>query len=246
MDGSFTVHRKNDGTDYWRLLKACIDEEIDQDALIRGLPEMPEIPVVRNGVDVVLQPFVFSNPKRMVFRVEWEGRVFVLKRAKMGTVGLRHLFPRSTGLTYFTNIMKKVDAAMRNGCWSTQDCYCVAERWLGLFRQECWALFEYVEGRGLEDNEVPEHSAFLRTVEDLLRHGLTMNDISGKNFITDGVTVRAIDISCRPFTVLNAAKMRLKLNARYELGLPMRGVLAGLLRMRHWLRRYHGTQRRGH
>ena len=248
VDDGFVVHCQRDGTEYWRLVKACIDENIDQGALIRGFPEMPDIPIDRNGIRAVLKPIVFNNPKRMVFRLEWEGRVFILKRAFMGTIGLRRVLPWVMGTTYFTRIMKLVDKAVRNGCRATQGYCLVGERWLSALRQEVWVLLEYVEGRPFATaaDVAPRKQAFVDAVEDLLRHGLTLDDLVPGNFLDDGEKVRAIDISCRPFTTLQSAKMRMKMNARYGLNLPMRkkreAVLAFVLGLRYRMRKALGGE----
>lgn len=247
VDGEFMVHSKDDGVDYWRLVKACVDEKIDQDALRRMWSEKPKLSVVRDGIDVVLCSIVFSNPKRMVFRVEWEGREFILKRAFMGTVGLRRMLPGSMGITYFTRVMRKVDAAIRAGCRSTQGYYCVAERWLSPFRQEVWVLLECVPGRALLPQQLPaRREAFRAAVEDLLLHRLTMDDLALGNFLDDGEAVRAIDVSCRAFTTLQTAKMRLKLSALYGLDLPARGggerACAWFLRLRYRVREWLGGE----
>ncbi len=248
-DGDFTVHEKEDGTDYWRIVKACIDENIDQDAFIRDRSAPPDIAIERDGVSAVLHPLTFKNPKRMVFRLEWEGRVFILKRAFMGTIGLRRLFPNSMGMTYFTRIMRKVDAAVRAGCVSTQGYFCVAERWRSALRQEVWLLLEYIEGRMLSGLDMElKKDLIVAAVEDLLRHSLAMDDFARGNFLIgadkrsdrNGEIVRAIDISCRPLTSLQAAKMRMKLNKLHGLGLPLRGrkerFFGQLLGARYWVR----------
>jgi heptose II phosphotransferase len=241
-DGGYVVHWKEDGSDYWRLVKACIDENIDQDALIRGYPAKPSIPVERNGISVVLKTLAYGNPKRMVFRLEWEGRTFILKRARMGTLGLRRFLPWTTGITYFTRVMRKAVAAVAEGCWSTQGYFCVAERWLSLFRQEVWVLLEYVEGTQLNlVNFAPNRRALADAAENLLQHRMTLDDLALGNFLVDNCgVVRAIDISCRPFTALQMAKMRLKLNTVYGLDMPIaeprEKLCARFLKARYWLR----------
>lgn len=247
VDGGFVIHATRDGGDYWRLVKACIDERIDQQELIRNLPAKPDIPIDRDGIRAVLKPIVFTNPKRMVFRLEWEGRAFILKRAFMGTIGLRRVLPTAMGVTYFTRVMKLVDAAVRGGCRSTQGYYLVAERWLSFLRQEVWVLLEYVEGKPMPQSDVaPRKQALVDAVEDLLRHNLTLDDLSLGNFLDNGEIVRAIDISCRPFVTLQSAKMRLKMNALYGLGLPMRNagerIAAWLLGVRYRVRKALGME----
>lgn len=242
-EAGFVIHGKNDGCDYWRLVRACIAEHIDQDALRRNHPARPAIPVCRDGVEVVLTPLAYGNPKRMVFRMEADGRAYVLKRAYMGTIGLRRLFPRLMGTTYFTRIMKMVNAAVAAGSRVTQDCFLVAEKWLGPFRQEIWVLLEYVEGDSL--GQRPDfdsrREALETTVENLLAHDLTMDDLTLHNFIDSGQEIYAIDVSCRPFTWLQKGKMRLKMRQRYGLRLPARSVadkaLEAVLSLRYRLRR---------
>lgn len=228
----YDIYCKDDGEEYWRILKACIDENIDQDELIRNDPAKPVFTVRRGGVSLELHPLVFTNPKRMVFRVEARDKRFILKRARMGTLGLKRLLPGAMGLTYFTRIMRTVNRAVRSGCDATQDYLLVAEKGLSAFRQEVWLLLGYVEGEPLGDLPLEAHRRELKaTVEELLRHGLTMDDLTLHNFLVDGGgRVRAIDISCRPFTRLQAVKMAMKMNARYGLGLPIRGVTDNLLR----------------
>lgn len=222
----FVVHMKDDGVDYFRLVKACVDAQFDQAAFMKGFPAQPEAALSRDGIDLSLKALAYTNPKRLVFRCTQGGREFILKRSFMGTLGLRRFFPRVMGLTYFTRVMRKVDAAMRAGCRSTQGYYCVAERWLSAFRQEVWVLLECVPGRDLLPDVPPSRRAALtEAVEDVLRHGLTLDDVSLGNFIDDGDAVRVIDLSCRPFRAWQAAKMRLKMRRLYGLDLPMRGIV---------------------
>lgn len=222
----FAVVLKNDGNDYWSAVRACVAENIDQEALIRARPAVPPtFRVRRDGQDIVLVPMAYGNPKRMVFRMEWAGRRYVLKRARMGTIGLDRLAPGVIGLSYFTRIMRKVDRAVRNGCGATQDYFLVAERRTAAFRNEVWALLEYVEGESLGDQPEGAYRPELRrTVEELLRHGLTMDDLTLHNFLVGDGAVRAIDVSCRPFTRLQAVKMTMKMNARYGLDLAVGGL----------------------
>jgi Lipopolysaccharide core biosynthesis protein (WaaY). len=238
----FDIYAKNDGVDYWRLAKACIDENIDQAALRRDLAHHATLPLDRNGVEAELYVMAFGNPKRLVLRMDTEGKRYVVKRAFMGSPGFKRLLPGVMGLTYFTRVMKLVSAAVRAGCAVTPDCYLVAERWVSPFRLEVWTVWEYVEGRRLfRPEEFEAHRGELsRTALELMKHGLTMDDVVPGNFLFNESRARAIDISCRPFTRLQKVKMALKLNARYGLGLPVEGVvdrlLAALLSARYRLR----------
>lgn len=230
--GGYDICVKDDGEDYWRIVKACIDENIDQDELIRNHPAKAVFAVKRDGVELGLHPLVYTNPKRMVFRVEMGERRFILKRARMGTVGFKRLLPGIMGLTYFTRIMRKVNRAVLNGCDATQDYLLVAEKGLSAFRQEAWLLLGYVEGESLGGLPLEPHRRELaRTVEELIGFDLTMDDLTLHNFLVDGGgRVRGIDISCRPFTRLHAVKMVMKLNAQYGLNLPVRGLANNLVR----------------
>ena len=243
QDAGYDVFVKNDGTDYWRLVKACIDENIDQAELIRNHPAMPQFRIDCGGREILLTPLVYTNPKRMVFKMDYDGRSFVLKRARMGSPGFKRFLPWMMGLTYFTRIMKKVNAATRAGCAVTQDFYLVAEKWLAPFRQEVWVLIQYLEGDLLL--HAPDYTVHLdalrATASELLRHGLTMDDLTLGNFLLHENSVGAIDISCRPFTRLQSMKMTLKLNSRYGLNLPVTGLanrtVHGLLSLRYRIRR---------
>lgn len=226
----FEVHAKNDGVDYWAAVRACMAENIDQDELIRNRPARPTFRVRRDGLDITLVPMAYRNPKRLVFRMEWEGRRYVLKRARMGTVGLDRLLPGVMGLTYFTRVMRLVNRAVRNGCGATQDYFLVAEKRTAAFRNEVWALLEYLEGDSLGDQPEGAFRPELKyAVAELLRHDLTMDDLTLHNFLVGGGRVRAIDVSCRPFTRLQAVKMTMKMNARYGLGLVVGGFLDKLI-----------------
>lgn len=223
---------KNDGGDYWPMVMACIDANIDQDELIRNFPAKPPITVRQGDVEMVLRPLVYSNPKRMVFRLDADGRSFVLKRARMGTAGFKRLLPGVMGLTYYTRIMRMVNRAVEEGCDVTQDYYLVAEKTLSPFRQEVWVLLHYLNGDSL--GEKPDFPVWrgrlMETVATLLRHGLTMDDLTLHNFLVEEGKIRAIDISCRPFTRLQAVKMAIKMKARYGLELPVTGFSASLIR----------------
>ena len=229
----YNVFVKNDGEDYWRIVLACIRENIDQDALMRNYPAKPDIPVSRDGLEMVLKPFVYSNPKRMVFRLDIGDRRFVLKRARMGATGLKRFFPLAMGLSYFTRIMRFVDRAVRAGCTVAQDYFLVAERPLSAFRQEAWILLEYIDGDSLGYNAAPDElrRELTEVVLRLVRNGLTMDDLTLHNFlVVAGREIRAIDISCRLFTRLQAVKMIMKMNLRYGLGIPIRGVRNTIIR----------------
>lgn len=241
-DGGFDIYAKNDGVDYWRLVEACIDENIDQDALRRDLDHHATLQLDRNGVRAELYVMAFGNPKRLVLRMDVDGKRYVVKRAFMGSPGFKRLLPGVMGLTYFTRVMKLVNAAVRDGCDATSDCYLVAERWVAPFRLEVWTMWEYIEGRRLfrPDEFVPHREEMARMAEELIRHGLTMDDVVPGNFLFSESRARAIDISCRPFSRLQKVKMALKLNARYGLGLTLDGLadklLAALLTTRYRLR----------
>ena len=246
-DDGFVIYSKNDGTDYWRLARACIAENIDQGELLQAPPgKKPPIRIERDGVEAVLTPIAYRNPKRMVFRLEAAGRVFILKRAYMGSIGLRRLFPRLQGTTYFTRVMKMVNTAVGAGCRSTQDYYLVAEKWLSALRQEIWILLEYVEGDslGLHPDLASRKGALELAVTDLLRHDLTLDDLTLHNFVDSGTAIYGIDISCRPFTALQKAKMRLKMRRRYGLNLQpatlTEKALEGMLAVRYRLRKMLG------
>lgn len=232
VDG-YDIYMKDDGVDYWRIVKACMDENIDQGELIRNYPAKPVVTVRRDGVDLSLHPLMYTNPKRMVFRAEMDGRRFVLKRARMGTVGFKHLLPGVMGLTYYTRIMRIVNRAVRAGSDVTQDYFLVAEKKLSAFRQEVWLLLGYVEGEPLGNLPMDVHRReVVATMEEMFRHGLTMDDITLHNFMVDAKgKVRAIDLSCRPFTRLQAVKMAIKMNARHAVAFPIRGFANNLLRL---------------
>ncbi len=238
-EGDYDVYAKNDGVDYWRLVKACIDENIDQAALIREQKWGAAFSIDRNGVKGEAAVMAVTNPKRMVLRLDAGGRSFVVKRAFMGSPGFKRFLPGVVGLTYFTRIMKLVDAAVREGCDATQDCFLVAERWVGPFRSEAWVLLQYLEGKLLRHcGDIEALIPALReTAGELLRHNLTMNDLAPGNFIVGGDRIRAIDISCRPVSRLHRVSMIWKFNKRYNLGLPVTNpvdkILYALTAFRH-------------
>ncbi len=231
-DGEYDIYAKNDGVDYWRLVRACIDENIDQAELIRDRQRNASFAIDRDGVKAEATVMAFTNPKRLVLRMDAGGRRFVVKRAYMGSPGFKRFLPGVIGLTYFTRIMKLIDAAVRGGCDATQDCFLVAERWIGLFRVEVWALMQYVEGATLGYNpqaREPHLPALRTTALELFRYNLSMDDVAPGNFLVGGDRVRAIDISCRPFFRLQKAFMTWKLNRRYNLGLPVTGAVDKIL-----------------
>lgn len=228
----FDVYVKNDGVDYWRLAKACIDENIDQAQLMLRRHEPQTIPLDRDGVRAELVTMAWTNPKRLVFRMEVDGKRYVVKRAFMRSPGFKRFLPWVVGLTYFTSVMKQVNAAVRNGCTATQDCYLVAERWLSPFRQEVWAVLEYLDGEPLifADDSASHLPAVRACALELLAHGLTMDDLTLGNFLLGpGGVVRAIDVSCRPCLWLQKVKMAVKLDALYGLDMPVSGVFDRIL-----------------
>ncbi|MDR1744730.1 MAG: hypothetical protein LBS30_03140, partial [Planctomycetota bacterium] len=117
------------------------------------------------------------------------------------------------------------------GCDATQDCFLVAERWIGAFRSEVWVLMQYLEGVTLERMQdfAPHRTALEETARELLRHDLTMDDVAPGNFIVADDRIRAIDISCRPFSRLHKVSMIWKLNHAYGLGLSVTNRLDRIL-----------------
>lgn len=229
----YDVYAKSNGGDYWRIVKACIGENFDQAGMMRSFPALPEpMTIRRDGMEITLRVLAYANPKRLVFRLETEGRTFILKRARMGTAGFKRLFPWAIGLTYFTRIMRLVDKAVRAGCRATQEYFLVAEKRLSFFRHEVWALIEFIEGESLgREEDVSRWNGELReTTEELLRHNLTMDDLTPYNFLVTGGKIKAIDISCRPFSRLQAVKMAMRMNQRYGLDLPIAGIVNNIIR----------------
>lgn len=228
----FDVSMKNDGVDYWRLAKACVDENVNQAELMREPYGHHVIQVDRDGVRAELVAMAWTNPKRLVFRMEVDGKRYVVKRAFMRSPGFKRFLPWVMGLTYFTNVMRQVNAAVRNGCDATQDYYLVAERWISFFRQEVWVVLEYMEGELLllKEDFAPYRAKIRAAALELFAHELTMDDLTLGNFLLgDDDKVRTIDVSCRPCVRLQTVKMAVKLNTLYGLDIPVKGVFNRLL-----------------
>lgn len=233
-EDGFDVCEKDDGAAYWRIIQAYRSAGIDRDTLMARQSGGHDPVIVATGTGTMeFHPLVYNNPKRMVFKVIDGGRQYILKWMRRGSAGLNRVWPWGKGLTYHTRLFEMVRRAVDGGCVSTQDYRLVAEKWLSTFRMEAFVLLEYVEGVAFayKENQDALLPALRRSTEDLIRHGLTLDDLSPYNFLVgdDGV-IRFIDLSCRFPTRLNAVKMIMKMNNRYGIDLPVRGWRDTLLR----------------
>lgn len=236
------------GFHFWRgdhegvgLVAACIAAGVDHAAVL-GRPD-PGAPLVveRDGFSLRLFPLAWRNRKRLVLRVEGGERTYVLKRVNRGSLNWSRLFPGVFGLSYFTRVMRRVGPAVERGCGAVQDVLVVAERGLGLSRQDAWVLLEYIDGVSVGMEGGREHeSGMVACAEELLRYGLTLDDVSRGNFLWDGERVRAIDMSCRDPECLERAKMIEKIRVRYGYVVPKRRfldrLLCGLVGLRYRVR----------
>lgn len=242
---SWDVLAKEDGNDYWRLAEAFLRSGIRQPDLAQTPGDHPAFILGVGKATMRFTTLSRAHPKRLVFLVETEEGRFLLKRMRVGTLGLGRLFPNTPGLTRYTRLFHKVRAAIDAGCRSTQDYLMVAERRDGRFRLEVVTVLEYVDGEllGERDDYAPYVPRLREAVRDLLAHGLTLEDLNPHNFIVARDGIKIIDLSCRPPTRVNAVKMTMKMNRRYGLGIPIRGVadnllrlvLGGWIRVRRWL-----------
>lgn len=228
----YDIYEKDDGLDYWRIVHAYLQAGVTQHDLAARLPEKAAFTLGVGEGEMRFTTISCTNPKRLVFLVETSEGKFLLKWMRRGSLGLKRLFPNSIGLTQYSRLFRKVREAIDNGCAATQDYRLVAERWVGWTRMEVLAVLEYVEGAHMGDqDDYSPYVARLRTaVEEILRHGLTLDDLSPYNFIVAEDGIKVIDLSCRPPTRVNAVKMVTKMNARYGLALPIRGVVDNCLR----------------
>lgn len=228
---TYDIYAKDDGRDYWRIAHAYLQSGIRREELAKNWPEKPEFTLGAGEGAMRFTGLSCVNPKRVVFRVETLDGVYLLKWMRIRSSGLKRLFPGSIGLTRYTRLFRKVRDAIENGCRSTQDYLLVAERWVGWFRMEVVTVLEYVEGEsmGERDDYGPFAEDLTRAAEDLLRHDLTLDDMSPYNFLLTPDGVKVIDLSCRPPTRPNAVKMVMKMNRRFGLAIPVHGLVNRLI-----------------
>ncbi len=99
-DGLFDVFVKNDGVDYWRLAKACIEANVDQAGLLRDSAAPRTWTLDCGGVRGELTALAWGNPKRLVLRLDAGGRRYVVKRAFMRSPGFKRVLPGVIGHSY--------------------------------------------------------------------------------------------------------------------------------------------------
>ncbi|MCC8189074.1 MAG: hypothetical protein LIP77_00365 [Planctomycetes bacterium] len=245
--GGYRLCGRDDGTDYWRLVVGLLEAGVDRARLATD-PAARDIAVRRDGREIRYRALTWTNPRRHVFRVYADGQSFILKWMRQRCLGLDRLLPGWPGVTRNTRLFRLVRRAVDQGCDRTQDYLLVAERPLAPFVRESVVLLEYLAGEplGRQPDLGPFTEELRATVTNLIRHGLTLDDLSPFNFLVTDSGIKAIDLSCRRPTRLQAVKMLLKMNTRYGLGIPVRGlvdtILARLLAARYALRRLTGKR----
>lgn len=244
----FTVYAAEDNAEWLRIMDAYLAAGVTFEAVQDGGARGREFAVTHGGEEFRFKALSRGNPGRLVFRAESGGKSYVLKWTNRKTLGLYRLLPGIPGVTYYTRLLRKVSRAVANGCDVTQNYYLVAERPRSLFRMDVLILMEYVEGQsmGRQEDFAPFRERLEKTVAGLVRHGLTLDDLSPFNFLLAGDAIKAIDLSCRPPTRLNAVKMIMKMNVRYGLRLPIEGLankaVRALLGMRYAVRGWFGKK----
>lgn len=228
-EDDFDIYSWKGEADLWPLVRSCINEDLGQETHHHETG----VDLAVNGEELRLRPLKMGR-KRQVYRLDVGGDSYIVKRTSLRTLGFKHLFPRSVGLTYYTNVMRKVGAARDRGCDAVQDAFLVAEGWVSFFKMEVWLLLRYLPGESLSVTGRGRREDVLRSMiipclEEMFRYGLTTNDLNPSNFIDSGDRVRMIDVACQPLFRLQKAKMIRKLFLRYGIRFPVAGVFDAVL-----------------
>lgn len=197
---------------------------------------------------------------REVYRLEADGRKFVIKRDWEVDPRLEKKLWDWLGGTAYHRLIKFTTRAVLKGCQVAQDVYMVAERISGGRCLEAWLVAEYVEGqsfiRKFEDGQpaevlegfdqyVPQMNETLERLHDC---GLASNDVHPGQFILTEEGLRIIDLSLDgPMIVCqvnDALTMMHFFKARPPLGNPWRRLLFELLTLRRRFKNYYRDRRK--
>jgi tRNA A-37 threonylcarbamoyl transferase component Bud32 len=231
--GAWRFTWKNDGFDYQALLNRFLSGEIPSQRLTTG------------------------SAYRMVYKVEYAGRTFVLKKDTETDPRLeKKLWFRLAG-TLYSRLIRLTAKAIKKGCPVLQDVFLVAEKMDGHSCQEAYVIAEYVPGQSFI-NEVYEEGKpiiFLRpgsninliaqALSTLHDYGLASNDAIISNFIlTKDNKIKIIDLTTNTPVLIAQANDIIKMRRSYKTDVPTKSLfvkiitalLSWQLKLKHLLR----------
>lgn len=200
--------------------------------------------------------FFTNSVHRRVYRVEADGRRFVMKIDLETDARFEKRLWDRIGGTPYSRLIKFTNRAVNQGCSIVQDIFLVAEKMDGSSCREACLIAEYVEGRSfvaeeyvegktvdqLERDFRPWLPAMGRALADLHDWGLASNDVQPGNFILTENGLKIIDLSLdSPIWICQANDM-LKMRRWYHVDAPVRGArrkaVYGLMRARYIFQRF--------
>jgi len=203
-----------------------------------------------------------GSPHRRVFRVETEGRAFVVKHdLEVDSRFEKKIWQWLAGSPY-SRLIKFTNRAMARGCPVAQNVYLVAERLEHGLCREAWLIAEFVEGTSFIEeydangepvkysNEKPWVTAMGETLAVLHDYGLASNDFHPGNFILTPQGLKIIDLAVDGPLIICQINDAVTMRHFYQVTPPMRSrarrILYALMRYRRrfkkWFRRIRGRQ----
>lgn len=198
----FTVHRLDDGADYWSILK-------DFEA---GL-----IPYERE----------FGKGNRRTYIINVDDRQLVVKYDSRPTDHLDSRIIRSIRGPVFRSLMKRSNEAIRRGCDIIPRIFLVAEKMAGAIAAESVMIAEYIVGRVLADetDKASYKGEIKRVLEKLHSFDLAHVDAHHGNFIVTEQGLKLIDLSCRDSITVGRARDVLRVKRSMGVHLPCRTLV---------------------
>jgi serine/threonine protein kinase len=225
-EGQWRLEWKNDGVDYKKLLLDF------QNGQIQGTQ-------LNNKTDL-----------REVYKVEYEGRDFVIKHdTEMEKLLEKKIWIRLAG-TLFSRLISLTTKAIKKGCPVAQELFLVAEKLSGPFCQESYIIAEFIQGQCFMkeiikiDGETKfvyqRPDAYVNSIVDSLtilhKFGLASDDIELSNMIlTKDNIVRFIDLHPRGPIFLCQASDILKMKTFYNIDMKSNNIFINVLtKIRYW------------
>jgi heptose II phosphotransferase len=222
--GQWRIQWKNDGFDYQSLLNLFLAGEI------KG------------------QRLATETHYRTIYKVEYAGRLFVIKRDLEKDHRLEKRLWFFLAGTFYSRLIRLTAQAINNGCQVLQDVYLVSERMEGRLCQEAYVIAEYVPGQSFmrEIYEEGQPVIFLRpgdnlaliaeALETLHSFGLASNDAKISNFVlTDSKKIKIIDLSTNTPILLAKVNDILQMRKTYQTEVPINNWLVKILtRIMSW------------
>lgn len=199
--GAYTIHRLDDGTDYWAIL---------QDFEAGLIPYAAE----------------YGEERRKTYIVDVDDRRFVIKYDSRPIEHLDSRIVRALRGPVFRTLMLRANDAIRRGCDIIPRIFLVAEKMAGSVAAESVMIVEYVVGLPLDAGEcVRRRDEIRRVLEKLHSYKLAHLDIHRGNFIVTEHGLKLIDLSFKDGFALGRAKDVLRARHRLDIQLSCRSLL---------------------